>query len=48
MTTLNKLSAIAVKVREAGNYEDGGGLRVVKVSKESGKWVFRYTAVPPS
>lgn len=44
MTALNKLSAISVKTKGPGKYEDGGGLRLVKASKDSGKWVFRYTA----
>lgn len=44
MAALNKLSAISVKTKAAGKYEDGGGLRLVKVSKDAGKWVFRYTA----
>lgn len=44
MAVLHKLSAISVRTKDAGKYEDGGGLRLVKVSKDAGKWVFRYTA----
>jgi len=44
VAALNKLSAISVRVNGPGKYEDGGGLRLVKASKESGKWVYRFTA----
>ncbi|MGB3177920.1 MAG: integrase family protein, partial [Albidovulum sp.] len=43
MAALNKLSAVSVRVKGAGKYEDGGGLRLVKASKDAGKWVYRFT-----
>jgi integrase len=41
---LNKLSSVSVRVNGAGKYEDGGGLRLIKASRDAGKWVFRFTA----
>ncbi len=43
LAILNKLAPASVRTKGAGKYEDGGGLRLVKSSKDSGKWVFRYT-----
>lgn len=44
MTALNKLSAISVRTKGPGKYEDGGGLRRVKALKDAGKRVFRFPA----
>jgi integrase len=40
----NVLTAVAVKQWPAGKWCDGGGLWLVKSDRETGKWVFRYTA----
>ncbi len=41
--TLNKLTAVGVKVAEAGKYSDGGGLWLVKRASGAGQWVLRVT-----
>ncbi|EWH10117.1 phage integrase [Catenovulum agarivorans DS-2] len=43
MRAIHRLSAKAVENNPKGQYEDGGGLRLIKNSKNSGRWLFRFT-----
>lgn len=38
-----RLTARFIQTADAGKHSDGGGLILVKTSKQSGKWIFRYT-----
>ncbi|UWS80791.1 Arm DNA-binding domain-containing protein [Phaeobacter sp. G2] len=39
----HKLSAAKIKNTETGTLYDGGGLQLQKTSRNSGKWIYRYS-----
>ncbi|MEE4189153.1 MAG: Arm DNA-binding domain-containing protein, partial [Roseobacter sp.] len=43
MRSVNKLAAASLRGREPGKYEDGRGLRLVKTTVHTGKWVLRFS-----